>query len=69
MTIPDNPTEAQVLAMIRFHETGAAWYGQHDQAVMERWSKERVTYWLRKFADLPKTVELEKSIVETTYEA
>ncbi len=57
MTIPDNPTEAQMLALIRFHEAGALWYSQHDQAGMERWSKERVAYWSGRLADLPQTSE------------
>ena len=45
MIAPEHPTPDQILAMIRFHETGALHYSEHRQAGLEEWSKAMAEEW------------------------
>lgn len=45
-------TEHYILAEIRFHESGAEFYGQHDQPMLADWSRGMAADWRKKLEAL-----------------
>jgi hypothetical protein len=54
MIEPLRPTERYIERRVEFHESGAEFYRQHQQSVLEAWSRQMAADWRRKLPQEPR---------------